>query len=215
MLRIVVDTREARSEVVARLRGLGVAVTLSDLPAADYHLSVRVGVERKTAADFTASIVDRRLFQQVEKLTETYEAPIILLEGLDVDQPGRLHPNALRGAISYLVVLKGIGLVYAKDPEDSASLLATMARHEQQGLGYEVPLRRKKKALTAETERLRVFESLPGVGPKTAKVLLHHFRTPQRLANASLEELTSIPGIGQNRAKSILAALRAPASEAR
>jgi len=200
--------------VVARLRGLGVQLAFKDLPAGDYHLSPRVAIERKTAADFTVSILDRRLFRQADRLAEAYERPVILVEGMDVHKPGRLHPNALRGAISYLVVLKGIAVIYAKDAEDAACLIATMARHEQHGLGYEVPLRRKKKALTVEQQRLRIFESLPGVGPKMAKALLAHFKTPQSLANASLVELTALPNIGQKRATAILGALRQETAEA-
>ena len=61
---------------------------------------------------------------------------------------------------------------------------------------------RAKEALSGELTRL------PGVGPKTARLLFEHFGNLSTMAKASEEELALVPGIGRARAKALHARLR-------
>ena len=64
---IRVDQREVGSGVPESLAALEhVTLQIEQLDLADYVLSQRVAVERKSAADLVASILDKRLFAQVE-----------------------------------------------------------------------------------------------------------------------------------------------------
>jgi len=67
---IVVDDREKTGgKVLAALAGRGDAtVEIARLDVGDYHIEHRVVVERKTAADFAASLIDGRLFHQAATL---------------------------------------------------------------------------------------------------------------------------------------------------
>ena len=58
-------------------------LTLKNLEVGDYVISDRVAIERKTAQDFVASIIDpeRNLFRQLTDLSRTYERPVLILEG--------------------------------------------------------------------------------------------------------------------------------------
>lgn len=73
---IVVDSRESRSGVANHLRRLGVEVIDEELECGDYVLSAGVLIERKTPADFVASILDRRIFSQLATLKATYPRPM-------------------------------------------------------------------------------------------------------------------------------------------
>ncbi|MBI5060969.1 MAG: Hef nuclease, partial [Candidatus Aenigmarchaeota archaeon] len=77
---IYADSREGASHVLAILRN---QCTLHEiqLKVGDYLLSKRVVVERKTADDFLQSLVDGRLFRQLEELKNQFEKPLLLLEG--------------------------------------------------------------------------------------------------------------------------------------
>ncbi len=201
---IRVDHREVASGVPERLAALeGIALTVEALDLADYILSPRLAVERKTAADLAASIVDRRLFSQVQQLGERYERVVVLVEGADLYGPSRLHPNAIRGALSYLVVLGAVSVLSSQGPEDSALLLATMARHAQQGLGYELSLHPKRRGTTPSAQIRYVVEELPGIGPQTARALLSTFPTLEALFSADIDALRQVPGIGPKRAQDI------------
>jgi ERCC4-type nuclease len=77
-----VDSSEANSGIPRRLAAIdGVRVTESRLDCGDYLCSDAVAIERKTATDFIASIMDRRLFEQVAHMIGTFETSILLLEG--------------------------------------------------------------------------------------------------------------------------------------
>ncbi|MBI9111354.1 excinuclease ABC subunit UvrC [Maridesulfovibrio ferrireducens] len=56
---------------------------------------------------------------------------------------------------------------------------------------------RKKKALQSEVL------SLPGIGPKTARLLWDQYGSVQKMKGATAEELSKVPGIGKVRAKQI------------
>ena len=203
---IRVDHREVASGVPERLAELGnVTLRVEQLALADYVLSPRLAVERKSVVDLVASILDKRLFLQVEQLKRAYSQVVYLLEGESLYSAGHVHPNAIRGALSYLVVLQQVSLLRSEGPEDSALLLATMARQEQHGLGYELSLHPKRRSDSPHTQMRYLVEDLPLIGPKTARALLEHFGTLQALFGATEGELRKVPGIGPRRARQIYA----------
>ncbi|HHX65952.1 MAG TPA: endonuclease [Chloroflexi bacterium] len=207
---IRIDHREMGSGVPEALQATeGVSVQVEQLPLADYVLSPRVAVERKTAADFAASIIDRRLFSQAEALRQSYELVVYLVVGPELFEVSNLHPNAIRGALSYLIILGGISVLQCADAEEAAALLATMARHEQQGLGYEISLHLKRKAPSPELQMRYLVEDLPGIGPRTAHALLEAFGSLRDLFAADEAALRRVPGIGPKRARDIYRLLTA------
>lgn len=157
----------------------------------------------------SSSIIDRRLFTQVKKLKGAYELVLFLVEGPTLYEASNVHPNAIRGALSYLVVLEGISLLRTENAEDSAAYMATMARHEQEGLGYEISPHRARRSALPKLQKRYVVEDLPGIGPKMADALLREFGTLRALFNAEKGELRRVYGIGPKRAESIHALLTA------
>ena len=55
----------ASSLVIAELHELGVEVELKHLALADYIISDKIAVERKTVNDFVSSMLDKRLLKQL------------------------------------------------------------------------------------------------------------------------------------------------------
>ena len=209
-LRIVVDSAERRGAVYRVLADLpDVAVETARLAVADYLLGGGLAVERKTGDDFASSIIDRRLFAQVAALKEAYARPIILLEGAWPPTRTRMHPNALRGALSYLVAIEGISVLRASDAEDSALLLVQLARHAQRGLRSEPSLVAKPTASRLAERQERVVAALPEVGPTLARQLLAHFGSAAAVLAASETALRRVAGIGPARAAAIRGTLDA------
>lgn len=67
-IQIYCDMRETRSGILEQLATLGAKPIVGELETGDYVLSGDLVVERKTAVDFVASILDGRLFNQVGKM---------------------------------------------------------------------------------------------------------------------------------------------------
>ncbi|AMQ17670.1 DEAD/DEAH box helicase [Thermococcus peptonophilus] len=206
---VYVDSRELRSGVPKHLRELGAEVEVRTLDVADYVVSEEVGIERKSANDFIQSIIDGRLFDQVERLKRAYEKPVIIIEG-ELYGIRNVHPNAIRGAIAAVTLDWGVPVLFSSGPEETAQFIYLMAKREQEERKKEVRLRSEKKALTlAERQRL-IVEGLPNVSATLAKRLLKHFGNVERVFTATEEELKEVEGIGPKKAREIRRVITAP-----
>lgn len=204
---IRVSGREQQSPVF-RLLGADPTIELEVTPlaSADYVLSNTVAVKRKEAADFLASILDRRLFRQAAQLQRDFERVVLMIEGdLHAYSQG-LPADLIRSAIAFLAVTKGITVLQLPTAEDTAAMVRALARQAQKGFDHEVSFRAGK---TRATDPATVFlvEGLPGIGPRRARQLLEHFGAPAEIMRASREQLIQAPGIGPKRAQRIWDAL--------
>lgn len=199
-VQLLIDHRELKSGVAKKLFQKGTVLTPVQLPVGDFIASDRVAVERKDSKDFENSIIDGRLFSQMKELKDNFSSPLIALVGSTFE---RLRPEALRGAIISITVDYKMPLLFFDNDDDLAEFLYALAEREQLLEKREARLQFVKKGkLLAERQQL-IVESLPGIGPKTAKNILRHIRTIQSLANAEPKQLEEIEGVGKLRAKEI------------
>ncbi|HMK54957.1 MAG TPA: DEAD/DEAH box helicase [Methanobacteriaceae archaeon] len=199
---VYVDHREAKSGVARELHHLGVKVITTSLSVADYQVGQEVAVERKSTKDFVGSIIDKRLHKQAKDLVESFQRPVIILEGDDL-YSGGLHPNALRGALASLAVDFGLPIIPTRSPEDTAAMIHRLAIREMEKGPRDVQIRTERKPLTTEEQQLFIVESLPQVGPVTARKLLEEFGSVEKVIQASEIELRSVEGIGKKIASNI------------
>ena len=198
--KIVLDDRELKSGAAKRLFELGAVLEAKRLEVADYACSERVGVERKTAADFEASIVDGRLFVQAKELNRNFPSPLICIVGSGFE---RLNPKAVEGAKISLAVDYKIPLFFFDSEEEFADFLYAVAFREQFVERKEMRLNLEKRTFELAEQQQFIVESLPLIGPVQAKRLLEHFGSVGKVFSASEEELQEVEGIGEMRAKKI------------
>lgn len=201
---IYVDSREGSSGITKQLHELGLDVRIKPLPTADFIISERIGIERKTPRDFIDSIIDKRLFTQLRRLRENFEKPLMILEGTeDIYSIRNIHPNAIRGMLSTITLSYGIPIVHTKNVKDTAEFIKVISSREQNPKSGEIGVRLEKKPVTTKEQQEYIIESLPGIGPAMAKILLKHFKKIENIVNASQKDLEKIGGIGEKRAKEI------------
>lgn len=208
-LLIRVDSRERQSPVPALLAAFpDVILSFAALPSADYLLSDDVAVERKTAGDFVASILDRRLFGQTTRMKVLFSRAMLIVEG-DLGQvPHSIDMEAIRGALAFLTVRAGITVLQLSDASETAAMLRIMARHAQERLGEPVSLREPRPQIE-ELYAAYLVEGLPGIGPRRARQLLAHFGSPAAIMCAAVDELAQVRGIGKKSAQRIWQAVNA------
>jgi Fanconi anemia group M protein len=200
---LVVDARERPS----RLFDLAIASNLFDVRVAslrvgDYLVADAVLVERKTASDFAASLVDGRLFPQAAVLARQDARGVFLLEGTLPPTAPRVHRHALTGAVISLAVMWRLPVLYARTPEDALLLLRLLG--EQAGrMGGLILKRPDRKPKRTTSRKLFVLQGLPGVGPALARRLLGIFATVEHVVTADAEALTVVKGIGPRKAEAI------------
>ncbi len=175
-------------------------MNLESLPVGDYILSERIGVERKTVHDFESSIINARLFDQIERLDHSFKKPILLLEGEDSEFT--MNPNVVLGAIISLYRDYNVQVIRSKDSQETVSTLARLAELEQDDKRQPRVLGSKKAHSDADWQIL-ILSSLPGVGPKLAKSLISHFKTVKGVVSANPEELIKVQKVGKKKAQRI------------
>ena len=199
---VYVDHRESKSGVTRGLSNLGVKVNPTSLPVADYQISPQVAVERKSTQDFVSSLMDKRLYKQAEELVENFQKPLIILEGQDL-YSSSLNPNAIRGALASLAVDFNIPIIPTRNPEDTAAMIHRLAVREVNKGSKDVQMRTERKPLTLQEQQLFIVESLPSVGPVTARKLLEMFDSVEGVISASVSDLKKVDGIGDKIARTI------------
>ena len=203
---ILADHREKDNRVVKELIDLGVSVKTGQLETADYIVSGRVGVELKKVPDFVASLIDGRLLEQVRDLKHNFEKSVLIIEGEEnIYAVRKVHANAIRGMLASIVLDFGVPVLYTKNPQDTAGLLAVMAKREQD-TSRDFSLHERKPHTLKEQQEFLV-SAFPGVGVLTARSLLLYFGSIKAFVNATNKELTAIEGIGEKTAGKILALL--------
>lgn len=193
---ILYDHREAKSGVPAMLEDAGIGADPRQLPAGDYVLSDRLIVERKTGSDLAASIKDRRLFEQIERMSEAYPAVVLVVEG----EPTDISEASWRGAVAR-VLTAGVAVILTEDRYETADWLVRLYRIESKGPSEPRGVPRVRRptddhARTAED----VLTCLPGISTVGARRLLEEFGSLAAVFAADEDELRAVRGIGPVRA---------------
>ncbi len=199
--RVFVDPRER--EMAKLLEGLGLEVTLKNLEVGDYVLSDRLAVERKTAEDFVASIIDpeRNLFRQISDLSRTYDRPVLILEGRDL-YTRQMNPDSIRGAMASIAVDYKVPIIPTENREETATVIALLASRERKE-GREPKVHGHKTARTLKEQQEYLISAIPSIGPAVAKNLLKHFGSVEKVVIASQEELQQVELVGPKIAERI------------
>ena len=199
---IFADYREKSSGVIKKLIELGIKINLEKLDVGDYVLSPDICVEYKTIPDFIDSLIDKRLFTQLKDM-QKYRKQIIILEGdEDIYSQRQLHPNAIRGMLAAITIDYGVPILATKNSDDTALLMAMIAKREQteEKKGFTL---HSSKPLTLKEQQEYIVSALPGVGPILSKPLLKKFGSVKKIINASEEKLKEVELIGEKKASKI------------
>ncbi len=188
---ILYDHRERRSGIPEELAARGIDVRPQNLPAGDYVLSDRLIVERKTGSDLAASVKDRRVFEQAERLRAAYPAVVLLVEG----EPIHISEASWKGALGRVLTM-GVAVLQTADPLDSAEWIARLARQEEAPPSQARGAGRVRREPQAED----ILGCLPGISTVNARRLLDHFGSLQAVTAATEAELRAVRGIGPVKA---------------
>lgn len=205
-IEIAVDDRE--NSIAKKLSKKDqVSIDKTRLETGDFIVSEDAAVERKTTEDFSDSIVDNRLFDQLKDLTD-YKKPIMILEGEDMYGHRNIPSKAIRSALISINMDYDVKVIRTNSKEDTSRFLASLARREQQEEDKDLQIRGNSSGKTEDERKEFMVAGLPGVNTKLAKRLLKKFSTPYKVFNADQEELTEIEGIGSKKAERIHNILR-------
>ncbi len=204
-LTIFVDPRETRSGVARFLQKAGVDLKLRNLGIGDYVVSDRVCIERKSTIDFLDSLVNKRrnLFEQIHRMENEYEKPLLVIEGDSVYGQRNVHPNVVRAVMATIAVDFSVPIIQTRDEADTASLIYVIAKREQMPNKTEVNPHGKKPSASLTEQQEYFISALSNIGIVTTRNLLRRFKTIERILTASKEELMEVEHVGEKTAEHI------------
>ena len=127
----------------------------------------------------------------------------MIIEGEeDIYSVRNVHANAIRGMLASIVLDFNVPVLYTRNPQDTAALLAVMAKREQ-GKEIDCSLHSLKPKSVREQQEF-IVSAFPNIGVQTAKTLLEHFGSIKNLVNASETQLTELKGIGEKTAQQLV-----------
>lgn len=205
MVTIFADTREMNSNIAFYLKDWECEVLEKQLKVGDYIASDRVCLERKTISDFLQSIFDQRIFDQVQSLIDSYEKPLLILEGSpeSLFYERDVHPNTIRGVLASIAIDSRIPIIWTHNPKETAAQIYWIAHREQLGQKRELAIRANKKAPSLARQQEFLVAGLPGISNTKARALLKKFKTPENVFRAREEQLKKLNGFGEKNVKRI------------
>lgn len=222
---IVVDDRERPSGLAGSIERItGRKVEIERLEVGDVLIGGQVLLERKTAADFAASLADGRLFAQVSALRAETSLPLLVLEGeISGEAIGKLSVAALRGAILSVSLDWKVPILRSRSVDDTARWIGAIAaryaasgptpqwgqilpdgsRRSTQALPWRPRRPRRSPEASRRRQAIEMLSAIEGVGPVRAEQLLGHFKTLSAVFTASPREVEAVSGVGPRLAAAI------------
>ncbi len=201
---IIVDDREHKLYNLLKEMREGY-VEKKRLDIGDVVIGGKILVERKTASDFLNSIIDGRLFKQLDILAGHAEMPVLIIEG-DIYKELKsrdIKINAVLGALSKIAVDYQIPVITTPTLDMSVMAILLLAKRLQEDGIEGARVKKLKKASNLKQIQEFVVASYPNVSKVLAKRILKHFKTIKDFTSATPEKLMKIEGIGEKKAKTL------------
>ena len=192
---IIIDNREKNSLVASYLSEKA-NIKFEYLEIADYLIG-NTAIERKTFNDFISSMINKRLFTQIQEI-QKYPFFFLLIEGRRHIENKNLE-NAAKSLI--ISISKQIPIIFTDNEQETAQYLLLLANKKQKS---SFSLRQSRTKQTIEEQKQFVLEGFPEIGPITSKKLLEKFKTIKNIINSPEQELKEILGKKYEKFKLVL-----------
>lgn len=199
-LTIYADDRE--NSIAKELSRMNITVEKERMEVGDFKVADEVVLERKTASDFVDSIVDNRLFDQLNNISQ-FAKPILLIEGENLYSHRNIDPGAIRGALSSVALDYSIPIIWSSSEKETAELLKSLADREQSKDGSDISLRGEKIPRKTSEQQKYIVSGLPEINNKIAGRLLDEFGSIEQVFTSTDKELKQVKGIGVKTASKL------------
>lgn len=174
---ILIDYRE--KFLIAKLQNR-LNINISNIP-----IDIIIGdiaIERKSIEDFEQSIIDGRLFQQLEILKE-YRVGLLALE---LGLPERIHINSYYGALAK-IARAGLSIINYRNLDELVEIIFNMAKEHSEERKYIV---RKKEG----DPIINILGAFPGIGEKRIEKIVRNYHSLKDFINSDLAKLKNVLG---------------------
>ena len=224
-MKLIIDSREnseLAKQIEKKANSVGVLNEKKWLEVGDYVIG-DVCFEAKSAVDFMQSVINKRIWTQVDNMDKWYNKNFVVIYGSIEDALSNMkyitnlndnvNPQQLRntyklrfkGAIGRLRLDYDIDVIWRDnvlDVVDEIITIAKMAPIERKMINPSIPTR-----IATDDVRVDMLTTIKGVSEKKAKDLLKEHGCIMEIGDSTVKELLVVKGIGDtvaNRINSVL-----------
>jgi ERCC4-type nuclease len=160
------------------------------------NILVTHAFERKTATDLANSIVDKRYYKQIQRMSQLFgiDRMWFIIEGLSSAGKLSVGQNVIHGFMTMLYS-KGVRVIQTQSVDETIMIITNMKRKiEKFSEDQLYDTKTVNMSITKELKPEKIYNSydyaiafltlIPGIGPKRAVALLQHYRSLYKLIEA-------------------------------
>jgi len=223
-MKLVIDSRE-HSEltdfVIEECNSLNIQHEKQWLEVGDYIFN-DVCFEAKSTFDFLQSIMNKRLWNQLDNMDREFQNNVVILYGTFSDAFNRYKEHAkfggpiktqwtmlkrkFDGAIGRIILDLDASILWVNDAKTAARMIAVVAKMQPIDRNVYVP-RMIKKKISTDDLRIDVLMGIKGISEKKAKSLIKKFGSLMEIGEATVDEISEIKGFGKTLASRLIEVL--------
>jgi len=221
-MKLIIDSREnseLTERVIEKAQSLNVPFEKQWLEIGDYVFN-DVCFEAKSSFDFIQSIVNKRLWNQLDNMDRAYVNNLVIVYG-SFEDGFRKHLEHIKtnmnktaqrvilrkkffGSMSKIILDTDCSIIWVRDALTAAELIAVVCKMQPHDREVYIPRIVKQKKISTTDLRVDVLSTIKGVSDKKAKLLIKKFGSIMEIGEATPSELSEIDGIGNVLAKRIV-----------
>jgi Fanconi anemia group M protein len=215
MNKLIIDSREKSSlseYIISEASLLNIPSEKQWLEIGDYVYQ-DVCFEAKSTIDFLQSVINKRLWNQVDNMDRHYEYSIVIIHGslhqamaypdyVNIPITEKMLKNKFYGAIGKLTLDTDCKVFWVESPQKAAKIVTTICKMRPVERAVIQPSLLKR--ITTDDLRLDMLCTIKGVSKSKAEKIIKKHGSLMEVGECSVEELSSVDGIGPTIAKRII-----------
>ena len=213
-MKLIIDSREKSDltdKVIEKAREYNIPHEKQWLEIGDYIFN-DVCFEAKSSFDFLQSIINNRLWNQMDNMDRAFDNNLVIVYG-SFDSAFRKHVeyskstmnNATQrvllkkkfyGAMGKIILDTDCSLLWFKDALTAADMICVVCKMQPHDREVYTPRIVKKKKISTTDLRIDVLTTIKGLSEKKAKMLIARYGSIMEIGEASPNELCALDGIG-------------------
>ena len=215
MDKLIIDSRE-KSDLCAYVESeasrLNIPSEKQWIEIGDYVYR-DVCFEAKSTIDFLMSVINKRLWNQIDNMDRHFEHSIVIIHGslhqlvaypkfVNINIPEQTLLNKFYGAISKITLDTDTRVFWTESPKKAARLMTTICK--MRPFNRDVIRPSLLKRITTDDLRIDMLCTIKGVSESKAKKIIERYGSVMEIGEATSGELTLIEGIGPTIAQRII-----------
>tara|TARA_R110000744_G_scaffold145082_3_gene257281 strand:- start:420 stop:1103 length:684 start_codon:yes stop_codon:yes gene_type:complete len=213
--KLIIDSRE-NSDLYRAVKSEAIKLNLMTekqwLEVGDYVFQ-DVCFEAKSTIDFLQSIINKRLWNQLDNMDRHYEHCFLIIHGslheamnypkyVNVNMTEQLITNKFYGAIGKISLDTDVKIFWVEGPRKAAKIMTTICK--MRPIERNVIKPSLLKRITTDDLRINLLGTIKGVSEMKAQQLIDEFGSLMEIGEADIKDITKIDGIGTKTAERIV-----------